>query len=172
MQQIPVTGYIKRFIEAQFGTGPYDLSYHHHHPLTVSFLCTHIYARLYPAPVAIERLNISLGSSDRLKKYFDEHEHIFNRGCFYCYQFFNTFYTEVDGRLESFNELRESEVDLPRKYNRRTAIWEFMKRYNLDDEQVCQFESLYRYYSFYNARKNKHKQARVLGFPNRIRRGA
>lgn len=143
---IPVTSYVKRYLSHEYGPGPYDLGSKSAKMsrLRLAFLSTNVTGILYPSLYCHEKVNLEISKSPALLAYYQKHESVFNRGCYFADDFFNSFFLQVRTLRDHTEHSYESAINI------------FMAKYQITEEEYS-LENMQRQISRFK-RKRKEMQ--------------
>ena len=122
---IPVTSYVKRFLEIEYGPGPYYLDTQNaiRSRLRICFLSTHTTGILYPSLYTHATVHVDISGSPLLIEYYEKYKAAFLRGCFAADDFFYSFYLQVR-TLHDYYGLTFDE-----------AIKKFIQKYGISEDE-------------------------------------
>jgi hypothetical protein len=148
MIEIPVTTYVRHYLEAEYGPGPYHLDADNKNKLRLEFLSTHVHAIIFSSLYATDSVFVKISESPLLIDYYSRNHHYFNRAIFGAWAFFLDFYHQVECEVRRAREDGLTQVQM----NYRIAITKFMKRYQISEE-IYSYDNLYKQFM-------RHKKSR------------
>lgn len=148
MIEVPVTSYVRHYLQAEYGPGPYQLDADAKNKLRLEFLSAHIHGIIFSSLYGTDSVYLCISESPLLVSYYEKNKNYFDRAIFGAWSFFLDFYHQIECEVRRAKEDGISQYEM----NYGIAIQAFMNRYGITEEMYS-FDNLYKQFM-------RHKKSR------------